>query len=203
MALSRSILVLALLGASACVGLGRTSQPTSFYLLGSLASSDAEPLTGLSPDAFGIGVGPIEIPPHLNRPQIVTRTEGNQVKLAEFHKWSEPLRANVTRVLAEDLSVLLGTDQVFLYPWPRSAPIEYRVRVDIHRFAAGPGGTVRLRCRWTLAEPAGQALRTQAARFDVPATPGDYDSIVKAMSRSLAELAREIGAAILEIRGPG
>jgi len=200
---ARGLAPLALLAASACVAFSNSSQPTQFYLLSSSASRDPEAASGLDPEGLAIGVGPIEIPPHLNRSQIVTRTEGNRLKLAEFHRWGEPLRANVARVIAEDLAVLLATDRVSVYPWPRSVPIEYRVRVDIRRFAADPEGTVRLRCRWTLADAAGKALRIRMARFDAPATAGDYDSIVAAMSSSLTQLSGELGAAIREVHGGG
>jgi uncharacterized lipoprotein YmbA len=186
-----------LVAAAGCLSLGGGSQPTTFYLLSSLAASPpgaVEAQRGIS-----IGLGPLELPAHLNRPQIVTRGDGNRLELADFHNWGEPLRANLGRVLAEDLSVLLGTDRVWTYPWPRSAALDYRIRVDVERFAAGPDPNVHLRCRWTLADPAGRPLQTRLSRIDVPvASLQDYGAIVEAMSRSVEALAREMAAAVVE-----
>lgn len=184
-----------LLALAGCLSLGGSSANTSFYLLSSLASS--EPDAPESGQGLAIGLGPLAIPAHLERPQIVTLGEGNRLELAEFHRWGEPLRDNLSRVLAENLSLLLATDRVWTYPWRRSAPIDYQIRVDVERFAAGPDPNVHLRCRWALADAAGQALETRLSQIDVPAALGDYDTVTEAMSRSVEELAREMTAAVL------
>lgn len=190
-------LLAALALGTGCLSLGGDSHPTTFYLLTSLASG---PLSadGVRP-GVSVGVGPVSIPAHLNRPQIVTRAEGNRLELAEFHNWGEPLRANLGRVLAGDLSTLLGTDRVWTYPWPRSAEIDYRIRVDVERFAAGPDPNVHLRCRWTLTDPAGRPLQTRLSQLDVPVVSlTDYPALVEAMSRSVEALAREMASAVVE-----
>lgn len=190
----RFALLAPLLALGGCLALGGGSTPTTFYLLSSLAAANAEPAASAA--GVAIGVGPVEVPAHLNRPQIVSRAEDNRLQIADFHNWGEPLRDNLTRVLAEDLSALLATERVFTYPWRRSTPIDYRVRVDVSRFAAGPDPNVHLRCRWTLADAAGKTLQTRVSRIDEAATLGDYDSIVGAMSRAAAALARELAAAV-------
>lgn len=184
-------LLLALWGCTALTG---GSRPTTFYLLSSLAATQAE--GSASPAGVAIGVGPVDLPAHLNRPQIVTRAEDNRLRIADFHNWGEPLRDNLTRVLAEDLSVLLATERVFTYPWRRSVPIDYRLRLDVSRFAAGPDPSVQLRCRWTLADAAGKTLHTRVSRIDQAAVLGDYDSIVGAMSRAVESLAREVAGSV-------
>ncbi len=187
--------VLALLAPAGCLSLGGGSSSTSFYLLTSLASSDPEALeSGGGPS---IGLGPLAIPAYLDRPQIATRGDANRLELAEFHRWGEPLRDNLGRVLAENLSLLLQTDRVYLYPWRGSASIDYQIRVDVESFAAGPDPGVHLRCRWTLADAAGHALETRLSRIDVPTALGDYGAIAEAMSRSAEALARELAAAVL------
>jgi hypothetical protein len=40
--------------------------------------------------------------------------------LGEFDQWAAPLQDTFVRVLAENLSLLLGTDRVLLHPWPRT-----------------------------------------------------------------------------------
>ena len=99
-------------------------------------------------------------------------------------------------ITPKDLSVLLRTERIFLYPWQRSTPIDYRVRVEVTRFAAGPEPKVHLRCRWTLANAAGKPIHSQVSRLEEPADLGDYTDIVAAMSRSVEALARQVAARV-------
>jgi hypothetical protein len=196
---TRSATLIALLLLPGCVdlgGLGGPSRPTTFYLLSSLVSDDPEALADASPDGPAVGVGPVELPAHLNRPQIVTRAEDNRLDLAEFQKWGEPLREGFTRVLAEDLAVLLKTQRVVAYPWSRRTPIDHRLRVDVLRFSAGPGDAVQLRCRWTLYDGKGRPAATRVTQVSEPAPVGDYDAVVAAMSRTVEALAREVAQTI-------
>jgi uncharacterized lipoprotein YmbA len=75
-------------------------------------------------------------------------------------------------------------------------PIDYRVRLEVTRFAAGPDPQVHLRCRWTLANASGKTLHTRVSRLGEAVALGDYDAIVAAMSRSVAQLAREVAGAV-------
>jgi uncharacterized lipoprotein YmbA len=58
---------------------------------------------------MSIGINPIVVPAYLDRPQIVTRIGANELEMAKFHCWAEPMEDSLGRVLAEDLSNLLFT----------------------------------------------------------------------------------------------
>ena len=79
-------------------GCGGSSAPSKFYLLSSLAKSDAQTRNPESPVRLAVGVGPVEVPAYLDRPQIVTRLSLNTLRLAEFDKWAEPLKDTVSRI---------------------------------------------------------------------------------------------------------
>jgi uncharacterized lipoprotein YmbA len=100
------ILSLLLLVLSGCA----STEPSRFYILSSLHGTEAEQVQEESEQGIAIGVGPVKIPAHLNRPQIVTRTSQNELKLAEFDKWAGSFKDGFTRVLAKNLSVLLSTE---------------------------------------------------------------------------------------------
>jgi len=111
-----------------------SSQSSKFYMLESMSrTTAAEGSTPLRQN-ISVGLGPVTIPDYLDRPQIVTRTNQHSVLLAEFDRWAEPLSGNISRTLAENLSSLLQTDTVVLYPWPGSVDIAYQVLVDVFRF---------------------------------------------------------------------
>src|SRR5919109_1073251 len=107
-------------GTSLLIG-GCASQPSRFYLLSAPPSAEPVPLGTSGGQGATIGVGPVTLPRYLDRPQIVTQTSPYELKLAEFDRWAEALDINFSRVLAENLSLLLPTARVVLAPWPRAA----------------------------------------------------------------------------------
>lgn len=172
-----------------------TTQPTRFYMLSALPNPQSQ--SDADSPGLSLGIGPIELPPYLDRPQIVTRTSGNELHLAEFDKWAEPLQDHFTSVLAENLSLLLSTDRIIIFPWERSTPVDYQVTVKVTRFDATVGGDTSLIARWSIIDSDDrEVLMMKKSRFSEPAAREDYDAMVSAMSNNLADLSRAIVAAI-------
>ena len=179
-----------LLGLEAC-----TSTPSRFYILNALSASEATPATGATQGPV-IGVGPITMPKYLDRPQIVTRTGSNQLALAEFDRWAEPLQDNVARVLAENLALLIPTDQVLLYAWPPSATLDYQVTVEVLQFEGWLGGESRLLALWSILDGAELPLWSQRAALNAPVSGREYEAMVVAMNQLLEWLSRDLASAI-------
>ena len=59
---------------------------------------------------ISLGVGPVRLPGYLDRREIVTRVAQSRFDVSENDRWAEPLDENFTHVLAQNLSVLLGSD---------------------------------------------------------------------------------------------
>jgi uncharacterized protein len=180
-----SLIALALM--AACSG----SPKPSFYTL----SPDAMLERGSVTTPVRVSVGPVSVPELVDRPQIVTRREPNEVWINEFARWGAPLKENIARTLAADLSRVLGADQVSVYPQGADAK-PYQVRVDVMRFDSTPGDSVSLDALWSIRAADG------AARFDghsdlreTVAGPG-FDAIAAAHSRALAKMSQQIAAAI-------
>ena len=184
-----------------CLNLGGgTQQTTKFYVLNSLYSAQEDIRTQTVGSDFTVGIGPVELPQYVNRPQVVTRTSRNELEVAPFARWAESLDENCSRVLAENLTVLLSTDRVIVYPWKRTVPIDYQVVVDVTRFDGALGGDVSMRARWTLLGDDGKKmlLRRQSS-FSEKTDATTYEALVAAQSRILAELSREIAEKITAI----
>lgn len=171
------------------------TQPTTFYTL----STGSEPRT--APGAVEgqrIGLGPVVLPPYLDRPEIVTREGPNQVRLAEFHRWAEPLEPLLVRTISGELYALLDAADVIPLPQRRDAPLDRVVEIDIVRLDADQAGQVALDARWWVYDGGGEKLlqsgRSQIAEAGAP--PPDYDAIVAAMSRAVAAVSRDIATAI-------
>jgi uncharacterized lipoprotein YmbA len=171
-----------------------TTPPSRFYILSAVSADTAAPLAG---PATAIGVGPVELPRYLDRPQIAVRSGANELLYNETHRWAEVLKDNVPDVLAENLARLVPTDKVTVFPWGRMTTIDYQVVAEISRFDADASGNVTLSASWKLYQEQNRKVVAQKTTvFTEPVGGAGYAEIVAAQSRALAALSREIAAAI-------
>lgn len=177
-------------------GCGR-SAPSRFYTLTSMSfPRDVSEDVG-GDMAFAVRIGPVRVPDYLDRSQIVTRTSRNDLLLGEFDLWGGSLKADVERVLVENLSLLLRSEGVFVTSWKNRVGGSMSVPVVLNRFDVVPGKTVTLAAQWTL-------VRTDKRGAEIvrestvirPVTGSDYPSIVAAMSDALGELSKEVARTI-------
>ncbi len=192
------ILVVLNLGLLLVLLLGCASSPRSrFYLLSPLETADPQikPLEGER--CLSIGIGPIRIPDYLDRPQIVTRGGANEIVLAEFDRWAEPVKENLIRTLAKNLSALLCTDTIAFFPWRGGIPIDYRIEMEVLRLEGSLGGNVSLEAWWVIFNGDGKKMLF-SKKSDITEAAGgeDYRSLVAAKSRALGRLCRDIASAI-------
>lgn len=193
------ILIL-MLAVSALAGCVRT-QPSRFYVLTPIPETVVSASTPFSKNGQTIGVGPIEIPSYLDRPQIVTRTGPNEIRLGEFDKWAGTLKENITSVIAENLSVLLSTDRIHVFPWRTAISVRYQVTARILRFDAIPGEAVTLDTHWViLGDDGRRTLLMRGSEIRLPVPGAGYDDIVAAKSLALGQLSREIAEAVRTLK---
>ena len=170
------------------------SSPTRFYVLNALVTPEREAKAQAGEPCISLGVGPVTVSDYLDRPQIVTRITANELKLADFDHWAEPLSQMVSRVLADNLASLLCTKTVVVFPWKGAVPVDFQVEVGIIRLDGGLGSNVVLDAQWMAfgMEDTKKLLVSRKANFTVPAEGPGYQALVSAQSRAIAELSREI-----------
>ncbi|HWP58919.1 MAG TPA: PqiC family protein [Candidatus Acidoferrales bacterium] len=192
------LILLAVLALAGCVFAQRDSRPAQLYVLTPIPPSGSYPERGARGPA--IWVGPITLPQYTNRPQIVTGNTGPELRRAFSAVWAEPLQDNVARVLAENLSLLLSSDRVAIFPWTSPVPLDYQITVDVTNFLGEPGGEVSLTALWkVLGKNGKEVLASKKSTFTQASKSKDYDGFVSAMSQNLASLSREIAAAISQL----
>ena len=184
---------------AALVGCGH-SPVTRFYDLTAVTTVADAPSAfagpGSSPRRPSVGIRSVVLPHVLDRPQIVTRTGANTVAFAEFDRWSAPLAERVAQVLAENLSVRLGSDRIVVYPWPPRTVIDHEVIVEVTRFDGVLGSACALETRWRIVNRAGpESAISGRSELSEPAGAG-YASLVAAQSRLIGALSNDIAAGI-------
>ena len=175
------------------------SQPTRFYMLSPQGESKDVPPSETSESCVVIGVGPVEIAEYLNRPQIVTRISNNELNLAEFDRWAEPLVDTFSRVLSENLAKLLCTDPIVVFPSRGSIPIDYKVEVEVIHFHGTLGEEVTLITRWAVFGKNGELLLMRRSRYIASAPGKEYDELAAAMSKTIADFSENVASAIKTI----
>lgn len=182
------LLLLALL-LTACTS---TSPPSRFYVLTPVTQSVEQTASELT-----IGMGPVRLPAYLDRSQMVSRTDANQLQMDEFERWAGGLSPNINDVMAENLSRMLGTDRVVTHPWARAVPVQYQVALDIRRFDITEENKVYLLAQWRLFAGNGkQLLKIKRMELSQSVDGSDYSARAAAQSAALAELSRRIAQAI-------
>lgn len=144
-----------------------------------------------------IAVGPVTLPAHLNRKEIVTHDQRYRVNSAEFDRWAEPLDDNITSALAENLSVLIPSDQVIAYPWDTAHDFDYTVRVRVIAFGTNPSGEIVLSASWIIYNAAGMPVKYMKTRYSAPRRGDDMVALVAAMSQTIEQLSRDIATALV------
>jgi len=176
------------------------TKPARFYVLTPLLVSESAQALRTSSPTVTIGVGPIELPDYVDRPQIVTQDGANTFQLAEFDRWAEPLEENFSRVLVENLSDLLAPHRITVFPWKTAVPIDYRVTVEVTRFYSEANGQTTLSARWSIQNPTGvKLLASRQSRLRESSGTQDYAATVAAMSKTVAALSQEIAAEIKSV----
>jgi len=200
----QKISLLVLLISVLLVGCGSSPSSTEFYTLNSLGSMTQQTQPSEADQNIAIGIGPVQIPQILDRPQIVTRTGPNKLKVDEFHRWAGPLKAGFAQVLAENIALLLTTDRVAVYPWEVDFKPHYRIALDIRYFEGQLGKNVLLDVVWRVSGQEGRKI--QAAKTSVikePLSDRSYEALVAAKSQAIAQLSREIVQEIQKLQAGG
>ena len=169
------------------------STPASFYMLHAIQNTDSSVGSTRAESGLSVGVGPITIPDYLQRPQMVTRPTASALEFSEYHQWGEALEKNLSRVLVENLSILLPSERVFDYPWQAGLPIEFQVVVDVLHLEKMPDNSVLLDARWQVRGGGGEkTLVTNRSKWTIPLPSPGFESIASAESRAVEALSREI-----------
>lgn len=184
--------VLALAAAAILAGCGG-SPSARFYTLTPLSSAQGPTAVA---NHLAVTVEPVEIPEYLDRPEIVTREGGNEVKVAQFHRWAGGLGENMSDVLAENLGQLLGSDRVLVNNGTFRGKPEYLVALRVLRLDSVPGRQVLLKTQWRVSSGDGRKEITRISSIAEKAPDNRFDTVVAAVNRALHQQSREIAAEI-------
>ncbi len=189
--MNRTALGLAGIAAFALAGCASTPE-FQYYVLGAEGRQVVAPP---DPAATRVSLAQVAIPELVDRSQLVLRVAPHRVEMAEFHRWGEPLREGVARVLAENLGRHLGARYAVSAGLHPGAPAAVQVAVAVRRFDAVPASEVAIHADWSVRPAAGPA-RAGESRVQEPITEASHAGIAAAFSRALDRIAGDIAEAV-------
>ena len=182
---------------SACA---QPSSPSRFYVLSTTEGVDGQRGEFKPTRQRSIGIGPVSMPTYLDKPQIVTNATRYQLDLAEFDQWAEPLGGNVTRVLVDNVSILMDSDRIHAFPANTAVRDDFQVAVDIVRYDCQVGGGCKLVARWSVFDlRRNKLIAAKRSEYDKTPSQFGFEGLAQAMSEALADLSRDIAARIRKL----
>ncbi|MGP1676836.1 MAG: PqiC family protein [Burkholderiales bacterium] len=186
----RGALAVSLLALAACA----TPLPTRYYTLSGAAPPPAT-AASVAP-GYRVAIGPVTVPEALDRPQIVLRVAPERYAFSDAARWSEPLKREIPRVIAEDVGRRLPAARVAANFQYGGQNADYRVLIDVLRFESVPGASATLEAVWSVRDRAGARLRETRSVFVETVNAAGVAVLVGAHEKALAALAQEIATAV-------
>ena len=189
---------------TSCVG---TSPKENFYTLNSQnydlkkLNENTQSILKSLPDAY-IYIGAVTINESVDRPQMVINVAHNQVQILEQQRWAQPLKKEIGRVVAKNLSTLLNTHHVTYYPGSSintklaEKLIAYKVQLNVQQFESTLGSNATITINYTVHRLKDDQIYSDTITNSQPITGMTYNDLVEAHSRALGLVSNEIAKII-------
>jgi len=183
-------LLAALLGACA------SDAPATRSLL--LQAQAMQPMPGLPNITASVVVDRVILPDYVKRNPLLERIAPGELNYRDSARWAEPLGEALPRVLADDLSALLGRSVTLtkLRPQANAADPAWLLWLDVRRLEADAQGQVLLEAHWSWLREGQGEKPWQHGVFRAQASSRDPERVAQAHSQVLADLATAVAGSL-------
>jgi uncharacterized lipoprotein YmbA len=171
------------------------SANSEYYTLVSPPSERPTPVT----EAYQLDILPVDVPPEVDRDEIVVREGRGKLTPVETRSWISPLARELRHALSDDLSHALGARDV-AGASPVAGIPTYRIKLVVQRFDSSLGTRASIEAISTIRNASGPApVLVCSHRASEAAGPG-YEQLAEAHQRAVAAIAAQIAAAIRSLQ---
>jgi uncharacterized lipoprotein YmbA len=142
-----------------------------------------------------VAIEGVELPPGLDRREIVVRLANQQLQVRSAEQWSASLQPLVLHTLAFDLADRLPEGMVILPGATRPSGVLRTIDVAVEDLAAGPDAKVVLDGRW-IVRVSGQPDVTHHERIAIDIPSLDSANVASGTSQAIAALADRMAAGL-------
>jgi uncharacterized lipoprotein YmbA len=145
---------------------------------------------------YRVAIGPATVPEALDRQQLVLSVAPNRYAITDSDRWSEPLKREIPRVIAETVGQRLPAARVAAHSQYGGQDADYRVLIDVLRFESVPGKSIELEAKWSIHTRTGERLKEARYVFIEKVSAPGITPLVTAHAKALDEFGREIARSI-------
>ncbi|MEO6777051.1 MAG: PqiC family protein [Kofleriaceae bacterium] len=172
------------------------SAPSRYYTL--VAPADDAPLP--ASNELQLEVLPVDVPPDVDRADIVVREGPGEVTPVDTRAWIAPLRDELRRAFSDDLSRALGARDVAGLTPTTGVPV-YRVKLAVQRFESVLGDHALIEAVSTVREAAGSTPALVCSHRAREAAHAGYEGIAEAHQRALIAIGKQVAADVRAVAG--
>jgi uncharacterized lipoprotein YmbA len=171
--------------------------PTRHFVLAAIPAPEPAPAAA---QPWPLEVGFVKMPDYLLRDSIVVRKSDTEIEYLEEVLWAERLDQSFRQTLADNLSTLLRSNQLYASASERDRAM-VKVSVEVKQFDVNTQGRGTLIAWWRVTGPGGNktASSGEANLSRTGASPrGNPQVIATTLSELAAEFSQELAQAIRE-----
>jgi len=151
--------------------------------------------TGPVTEAFQLEVLPVDVPPEVDRAEIVVREGPGKLTPVETRSWISPLARELRHALSDDLTHALGVRDVAGATAVAGIPT-YRIKVVVQRFDSSLGTRASIEAISTIRDANGPAPAVVCSHRASERPGAGYEQLAEAHQRAVAAIAAQIAATI-------
>jgi len=150
---------------------------------------------------YVVEIGPVLVPPQVDRPELVVRRSDAQTQALDNELWSAPLADELSQALSLDIQEELDHTGP---AGPADDQHTVRVRVRVERFESEPGRLASIEASWDVRVghgriDTGMACRTVARE----SIDRGYEALVLGHQRAVRRLGEEIAKSVRQLLDSG
>ncbi len=181
----RYILSILLLLCTSCIQIGSPPQPIQHYLLESWHKA---PIV-FPGNTLNIDIQLINFPDYLDRSQIVTRNNNHSICFSDSEHWAEPLQDNLTRVIRENLTLILPGARISVSPWENASADGIKLKLMVNNFFGKLSDQTQIDIRWTINN---NDQIIQGHFIDRQPIDNSYENLVTKLNNGINRLSLEL-----------
>jgi len=180
-----------------CISVGQSPEPR-LYMLKQVSDSDISQEFSMPANIITV-IGPVEIPQYLDRPQMVTQENG-MMNVAQFDRWGESLDTAISRLIIEDLGLMVKNGTFEMFPCSYAIPVKYQVIISIQQLESDFKKGISFVAQWSIIDAVSKKmLFTKKSGLEQPISPRNYSGLAQALGKVVASLSSEIAQNLSEL----
>ena len=142
-----------------------------------------------------IDVLPVDVPPEVDRAEIVVREGPGELTPVDTRSWIAPLSLEVRRAFSDELSRNLGARDITGVT-PAHGLRTYRIKLVVQRFESVLGKRAMIDAITTVQEMSGASPALVCSHHASEPAKAGYNGLVEAHQRALARIAKQVTDAV-------